>query len=164
MWPNSLWVVETSWRPDSLESGELLLTVREVTETAVTMRVHGAAVLAGKSVHKGFESLPIRYDARVEGVIVIDRAKRAITRWDRAALGEYTGEWFAEDGGRWRAAKPDAPLALGFAFEIDQTASQLPPERRRPRSFVHAYIFRDREEHYWDPLKWAKWEADRRRD
>jgi hypothetical protein len=39
----------------------------------------------------------------------------------------------------------------------------LPPERRRPRSFVHAYIFRDREEHYWDPLKWEKWEADRRR-
>ena len=69
--------------------------------------------------YANIESLPIRYDARIEGVVVIDRAKCAITRWDMAALGDYTGEWFAEDGGRWRAAKPGAPLALGFALEID---------------------------------------------
>lgn len=135
------------------------LTIREVSETAVIMRLHGAAVLAGRSVHKGFESLPTRYDARVEGVVAIDRAKGAITRWDMAAPGDYTGEWFAEDGGRWRAAKAGAPLALAFAFEIDHSAYQLPPGRRRPRSFGHACIFRDREEHYWDPLKW---EADQR--
>ncbi|HWB02475.1 MAG TPA: hypothetical protein VG796_05575 [Verrucomicrobiales bacterium] len=161
LWPNSLWVVENAWKPDSLKSGELKLTVSGVSEGAVTLRIYGKAHLEGQSVHKGVESLPIRYDARVEGVVTIDRAKRAITRWDMAALGDYTGEWFAEDGGRWRAAKEDAPLALGFAFEIDPTAYQLPPERRRPRSFVHAYIFRDREEYYWDPLKWAE---NRRRD
>ena len=39
-------------------------------------------------------------------------------------------------------------------FEVDQTAYDLPPERRRPRSFMHAYTFKDREEFYWDPDKW----------
>jgi len=57
--------------------------------------------------------------------------------------------------------KPAPPLALGFAFEIDQIAWQLPPERRQPRSLVHACIYRDCEEYCWGPLKW---EADRRRD
>jgi len=45
---------------------------------------------------------------------------------------------------------PEAPLPLGFAFELDQTAYELPPGRRRPRSFMHAYIFRVAEDHYWD--------------
>jgi hypothetical protein len=45
-------------------------------------------------------------------------------------------------------------LPLGFAFEIDPTAYDLPPERRRPRSFTHAYLFREREAFYWDPDRW----------
>ena len=61
-----------------------------------------------------------------------------------AALGDYTGRWFAGNKG-WKEATAEAPLALGFAFELDQTAYELPPERRRPRSFIHAYIFKDRE-------------------
>ncbi len=55
---------------------------------------------------------------------------------------------------RWQAAKPSAPMPLAFAFELDETAYILPPERRRPRSFIHAYIFREREQYYWDPEKW----------
>jgi hypothetical protein len=56
----------------------------------------------------------------------------------------------------WQEATREAPLPLAFAFEIDSTAYDLPPERRRPRSFMHAYIFQNREEHYWDPDKWLE--------
>jgi hypothetical protein len=40
----------------------------------------------------------------------------------------------------------------------------LAPERRRPRSFIHAYIFKVREEHYWDPDKWLEeWKKRRKK-
>ena len=160
MWPNSLWVVEVSWLPNSLREGHLELTVEDVSPEAVRMRIHGRARLAGQSGHKGFEGIPIGYDANVEGVLEFDPATKRITRWDMAALGDYTGEWFAEDGGRWREAKPEAPLALAVALEIDETAYKHPPERRRPRSFVHAYIFGNNEEHYWNPIQWEQdWRA-----
>ena len=86
-------------------------------------------------------------------LLVYDRATGKITRWDMAVLGDYSGRWFAGNNG-WKEATPDAPMPVGFAFEIDQTAYDLPPERRRPRSFMHAYMFRDRDDHYWDPDKW----------
>ena len=82
-----------------------------------------------------------------------DQAKGQITRWDMAALGDFSGRWFAGNKG-WKEATLDTPLPLGFAFELDTTAYELPPERRRPRSFMHAYTFKEREEFYWDPDKW----------
>jgi hypothetical protein len=84
---------------------------------------------------------------------VYDRAKGKIVRWDMAVLGDYSGRWFAGNSG-WKEATPESPMPLGFAFEVDQTAYDLPPERRRPRSFIHAYMFKEREEFYWDPDKW----------
>src|SRR5205814_9963501 len=103
-----------------------------------------------------------RYDARLEGVLVYDRVQQKIVRWDLATLGDFSGRWFAGNSG-WKEATPAAPLPLGFAFELDQTAYELPPERRRPRSFVHAYLFRSREDHYWDPDKWlADWKKQQR--
>src|SRR5262249_49002734 len=35
--PQTLWVVEESWKPDSVREGKLNLTVEEVTETSVKM-------------------------------------------------------------------------------------------------------------------------------
>ncbi len=49
----------------------------------------------------------------------------------------------------WLVRKNGAPMPL--AFEIDPTADNLPPVRR---SFMHAYMFKDQEDHYWDPDKW----------
>ena len=157
--PQTLWVVEETWRPDSVREGQLRLTVEEVSAASVRLRVHGSVVLSAQSVlhtwpdHKFIKNLENRYDARLEGVIVYDRARKRITRWDMAALGDYVGRWFAGNGG-WKEATAAAPMALGFAFEVDPTAYDLPPDRRRPRSFMHAYIFREKEEQYWDPDKW----------
>ncbi len=161
--PQTLWVVEESWRPDSVRSGDLQVTVEEATPQIVRLRLHGAVLLSAPGVlhtwpdRKFVKNIENRYDARLEGVLEFDRAKNKITRLDLAALGDFTGRWFAGNKG-WKEATPEAPLPLGFAFELDQTAYDLPTERRRPRSFMHAYIFRAQEEHYWDPEKWlADW-------
>jgi hypothetical protein len=159
--PQTLWVVEENWRPDSVKEGALAVTVEGVSERMVRMRLHGSVLLSGPGVLRKWPSgefiknLENRYDARVEGVIEYDRANRKVTRLDAVALGDYSGRWFAGNSG-WREATRDAPLALGFAFELDTTAHDLPAERRRPRSFVHSYVLRDREAFYWDPELWLE--------
>lgn len=159
--PQTLWVVEESWKPDSVREGQLKLTVEDVTPKLVRMRMHGSVLLSGPGVlhtwpdRKFIKNIENRYDARLEGVLEYDRGAGKITRWDMAALGDFTGRWFAGNKG-WQEGTAEAPLPLGFAFEIDSTAYELPAERRRPRSFMHSYIFKDREEHYWDPDKWLE--------
>jgi hypothetical protein len=159
--PQTLWVVEESWKPDSVRAGDLKVTVEDVSPEVVRMRMHGTVLLSGPGVlhewpnRKFIKNVENRYDARLEGVLVYDRAQEKITRWDLAALGDYSGRWFAGNNG-WKEATLQSPLPLGFAFELDPTAYDLPPDRRRPRSFVHAYIFRNREDHYWDPDKWLE--------
>jgi len=159
--PQTLWVVEESWKPNSVRAGELKVTVEDVSPQVVRMRIHGSVLLSGPGIlhswpdRKFIKNVENRYDARLEGTLVYDRVKGRITRWDMATLGDYSGRWFAGNKG-WKEATPEAPIPLGFAFEVDQTAYDLPPERRRPRSFMHSYIFRAREEHYWDPEKWLE--------
>jgi hypothetical protein len=157
--PQTLWVVEESWKPDSVREGELNVTVEEVSSETIRMRMHGSVLLSGPGIlrewpnGKFIKNLENRYDARLEGILVYDRLKEKFVRWDLATLGDYTGRWFAGNKG-WQEASLEAPLPLAFAFEVDATAYELPPERRRPRSFVHAYLFRAQEAHYWDPEKW----------
>ena len=109
--PQTLWVVEESWKPDSVREGELELTVEEVSpqDSPHARPRLGAAVGPGVlrtwPDHKFIKNLENRYDARLEGVIVYDRAKKKIVRWDMAALGDYTGRWFAGNNG-WKEATP----------------------------------------------------------
>jgi hypothetical protein len=160
--PHSLWVVQGTWQPDSVREGDMALAVEEVSADSVRMRLRGHVLLVAEGTH--IQGTERRYDARIEGAIVVDRARRKIVRFDAAALGDYTGEWFASYRERWQAATPAAPLAMGFALEVDSAAYDLPPERRRPRSFVHAYVFREHEEYYWDPDRWlGDWEKRRER-
>ena len=161
--PQTLWVVEESWRPDSVRAGELQVTVEESSLQHIRLRLHGSVLLSSPGVlhtwpdRKFIKNIENRFDARLEGVLEFDRAKNQFTRFDLVTLGDFSGRWFAGNKG-WQEATPQTPLPLGFAFELDTTAYNLPPERRRPRSFMHAYIFRTREDHYWDPELWlADW-------
>ena len=170
LWPQSLWVVEHAWNPHSVRQADLHVTPLEISPQILKLRIHGSVLLTVPSRLRRYptseyiKDLENRYDARLEGTIVLDRAADRITSWDMVALGDYGGAMFThrEENGRnvgddgWREATAGAPVPLGFAFELDQTAYDSPPERRRPRSFVHAYIFRDREPFYWDPDKWAE--------
>lgn len=167
--PETLWVVTHSWQPDSLRSGELKLTVVEATPQTLRLRLHGSVILTAKAPHfqyptgKVVKEVENRYDARLEGMLVYDRSQKRISRWDMTALGDYQGTWFAGNDG-WKEATTAEPLPLGFAVELDQTAYQVPPERRRPRSFIHAYLFNGREQFYWDPAKWEEdWKKRQRR-
>jgi hypothetical protein len=141
--------------------GKLETTVEDVTAKTIRLRIHGSTLLSGPGVlhewpnRKFIKNLENRYDARLEGVIEYDRDKKKIVRWDMTSLGDYSGRWFAGNKG-WKEATIKEPLYLGFAFELDQTAYDLPAERRRPRSFMHAYMFRNRDEFYWDPEKWLE--------
>ncbi len=177
MWPQTLWVVEHTWQPDSLRKGKLELSVQEVSPLTVRFRVHGSVVLSAKSRLRIYptgrykKNLENRYDARVEGTLVYDRAKSKIIQWKMVALGDYTGAMFTdrEKKGRrigdtqWREATSEAPVPLGFAFKLDNSAYEVPAQRRRPRSFVHAYIFRNREPFYFDPDKWLQdWQKRKR--
>ncbi|MSR52127.1 MAG: hypothetical protein EXS09_02420 [Gemmataceae bacterium] len=161
MWPQTLWVVEQVWQPNSVREAELNLTVEEVTAQKVSLRIEGTVLLSGTGplklypTGKVLKTVENRYDARMQGVLEYDRTGKRITRWNMAALGDYAGSWFAGNDG-WKEATRETPVPLGFAFEIDSTAYQVPAERRRPRSFVHAYIFKEREPFYWDPEKWEK--------
>src|SRR5262249_54446034 len=47
MWPQTLWVVEQTWQPNSVREGQLRLMVEEVSDQAVRMRVGGSVVLSG---------------------------------------------------------------------------------------------------------------------
>ena len=157
--PQSLWVVEEMWKPDSVKAGKLETTVAEVSPEAVTLRIHGSVLLTGPGIlhtwpeRKFLKNIENLYDARLEGTIIYDRKKDKIVRWNMTALGDFAGRWFAGNKG-WKLATVEEPVIHGFAFELDETAYELPPERRRPRSFVHAYIFRDRDDFYWDPDRW----------
>jgi hypothetical protein len=132
-----------------------------VSEQVVKMRLSGAVLLTGQGVlhewpnRKFIKNVENRYDARLEGVLTYDRAKKKITRFDAVTLGDYSGRWFTGSKG-WKEATQQQPLPLAFAFELDQTAYDLPAERRRPRSFMHSYVFRNKEEHYWDPDAWLE--------
>ena len=170
LWPQTLWVVEHEWQPDSMREGELHVMVEEVSPQSLRLRLHGSVLLSANSRLKIYptgkiaKELENRYDARLEGVLNYDRAADRITRWDMVALGDYTGAMFTHrvvNGQRvsdnpWREATAAAPVPLAFAFELDAGAYEAPPERRRPRSFVHAYTFRDREAFYWDPQLWEE--------
>jgi hypothetical protein len=159
--PQTLWVVEEMWKPDSVRRGQLRVTVEDVSAETLRLRLHGDVLLTGPGVLRGWpngkfiKNLENRNEARLEGVLVYDRRRQRLVRFDLVALGDYSGRWFTNQHG-WKEATRQAPLPLGFAFELDPTAYDLPPERRRPRSFVHAYIFRDREEFYWDPDRWLE--------
>src|SRR5262249_40103677 len=97
--PQTLWVVEETWKPDSVRRGELHVTVEEVSPKAVRLRVHGGVLLSGPGVlhewpnRKFIKNVENRYDARLEGVLVYDRTRQRISRFDLAALGDYTGRW-----------------------------------------------------------------------
>jgi len=167
--PQSLWVVEEFWKPNSVRAGDLQLTVEEVGEQVVRLRLHGSVLLSGPGVlhewpnHKFIKNVENRYDARLEGVLEYDRKRGKFLRWDMVALGAYTGRWFAGNKG-WKEATAATPLPMGFAFELDSTAYDLPPDRRRPRSFVHAYLFKEHEDYYWDPDRWlADWKKQQKK-
>lgn len=158
------------WAPDSVRQGELKLTVEEVSPLAIRMRIHGSVVLVGPPNWdlvttpglglKDRKDLENRYEARLEGLLVYDRAKNRIADWEMVALGDYIGMLRRV---AWHG--PESPLPLGIAFKLDRSDYELPPERRRPPPMVYAHTLKNKEQYYWDPEKWeADWKKQQKQD
>jgi hypothetical protein len=153
--PGSAWQAEYQWKADSVRRGSLVLTVEEVAPSRVRMRLHGTISLATPTVPaygvdrpnlpKGLKN---QYDARLEGQIEYDPARKRITRWDMVAFGDYLGLCYAYDHPRPFATRP---LALGFTFELDRGSYELPAELRRNKPMLRNYLS---EQFYFDPESW----------
>ena len=147
------------WEPDSLKRSELHISVANVSARTIRLRIHGDAllILHDKINKQKHRDLINSYDARLEGEIEYDREQQRIVRWDMATLGNYTGHWHAP-AGRSFQAMPNEPIAVGFAFELNEEVYQLPPERRHPCSYMHAHVFNGEREKpfYWDPDLWLE--------
>src|SRR5262245_55504117 len=82
--PQTLWVVEETWKPDSVREGRLRVTVEEVSPRTVRLRLHGSVVLSGPGVlhtwpqRKFIKNIENRYDARLEGVLHFDRVNNQV--------------------------------------------------------------------------------------
>src|SRR5438445_4549690 len=78
LWPQTLWVVEQTWQPNSVRAGELKLTVEDVAAQAVRMRLDGSVLLSANGPLKLYPTGKVlkmvenRYDPRLQGLMVCD--------------------------------------------------------------------------------------------
>jgi hypothetical protein len=110
-----------SWRLEHIRTAVLTLTVEEVSPL-LRMRLQGTALL---TTDADVERAQRGYDARLSGWLTYDREKKAFTRFDMIALGDYWGGDY--EGGRF---KRPGRTPLGIAFELvrgDNAIDRVPP-------------------------------------
>jgi hypothetical protein len=130
-----------SWQKHHLRGQDLTLTVEDVSATTVRLRLEGSVRLAHdapeKAVHYHKALRPLhhedpkafaRFDGRVLGYLSYDLKKKAFTRFDVVALGEYVGPllnpYRNEDRQNFYLIKP---CPLGVSFEIAPPGLIVPP-------------------------------------
>src|SRR5262245_25452640 len=113
------------WEKNQVRSLKMTLTVADVSDERLKLRLDGAALLATgadvKNAGRGF-------DVRLLGWVEVDRGKKAVTRFDAVAVGDHWGE-----GHFTRGARP-GKAPLGIAFELakgDDPGDRVPPQGAR---------------------------------
>jgi len=110
-----------SWSLEQIRTGTLTLTVEEEAPV-VRMRLQGAALLTTDADPKKAQR---GYDARLDGRLTYDLQKKAFTRFDIVATGDYWGGDY--EGGRF---KRPGRTPLGISFELvrgDNAIDRVPP-------------------------------------
>jgi hypothetical protein len=123
------------WSKEQIRSLELKLTIVEVSDERLRLRLDGQVLLTTKADVKQSER---GFDARLLGWIEVDRTKKTITRFDAVALGDHWGE-----GSLTRGARP-GKTPLGIAFELargDDPGDRVPPQGAR---WLEGYYRSDR--------------------
>jgi hypothetical protein len=116
----------SSWRPEQVRRQKLTLTVDDVSDKALRLKIEGEVLLATAAdadrADRGFE-------ARVLGFVEYDRDRKALTRFDVTAVGEHWGDTPLTRGAR-PGRKP-----LGVAFELSRGVGgdRVPPQGARDR-------------------------------
>ena len=134
-----------SWKPDSVRAGELDADRRgglsadsphAHPRVRAAVRRRACSHLARPQVRQEPRE-PLRRPAGRRDRIRPGRRRRSSAgTWRLWAITR--GRWFAGNKG-WKEATADAPMPLGFAFEVDQTAYEL-PAGTPPAALVHARL------------------------
>ncbi len=113
------------WQRQEVRSQRITLTITEVTEAAVHLKLEGTVLLAS---HANPEQANRGFDARLLGYITYDRSTRAITRFSLVSVGDHWGR-----GPFTRNARPGRS-PLGQVFELvrgDAPEDRIPPQAAR---------------------------------
>ena len=115
------------WNPKHIRSLELDLTVTEVSAVSVQMRLQGTVLLeaplkdapngARAKTRKGEPIVgdhQLKFDGRMLGYLTYDLQKKAFTRFDVVALGDYVG-FYGDTNGLGEILS----LPLGVAYAVD---------------------------------------------
>jgi hypothetical protein len=124
-----------AWRLEDIRAGMLALTVEEVAPV-LRMRLRGSALL---STDKEPAKAQRGYDVRLSGVLTYDPGKKAFTRFDVVAVGDYWGG--DHEGGRF---KRPGRTPLGIFFELargDNAIDRVPPLVHMDREQVYRAYF-----------------------
>jgi hypothetical protein len=95
------------WKAGQIKSADFAATVDEISATMITLRVGGSYHLAGDFPETSLGHCD--YQGRLSGVLTYDRVRKAFTRFDLAAVGDWKG---MRHGGDLTGA------VIGFAFEL----------------------------------------------
>jgi hypothetical protein len=124
----------SAWTEKQLRQHEMSLTVEDVSDRRIRLRLNGNALLATNDdtlrADRG-------YDARLLGYIEYDRAKKTIVRFDVVALGDHWGETALTRGAR--AGRQ--PLGIVFELSTGVAADRVPPQAARE---INHYLGRGR--------------------
>lgn len=113
------------WRSEEVRKMDLKWTVQEVSDGALTLELVGSSLL---STSADANKSKRGYDVALRGVLVYDRAKKAITKLDIVAVGDHWGRSTYTPGDR-PGRKP-----LGVALELvkgDKPDERVPPQAGR---------------------------------
>ena len=129
------------WAPEHVRGHELTLLVEDISASAVRLRLEGSVRMAHDAptkdvrYHKALRPLHhddpkafARCNAQMLGYLTYDLDKKALTRFDVVALGEYVGPllnpYRTEDGQTFYLIRP---CPLGVSFEIARPGLIVPP-------------------------------------
>ncbi len=113
------------WAARQVRRAEFALTVSEVTDASVTLRLAGEVLLADDADPAKAER---GYDAKLGGSVRFDRAAGRLVEFEVTALGNHWGQ-----DGHTETARPGRGL-LGIAFgPVVQAGSAAPADRVPPQ-------------------------------
>ena len=137
---NGTYGLPGAWSLGDVRSGELTLTVEEVSPL-LRLRLRGSAVLA---TDKDLAKAQRGYDARLTGILEYDASKKAFTRFDFVAVGD----WWGGDLEGNRFVRP-GKVPLGIAFELasgDRASDLVPPKGQPYKNLIPGYFAAEREQ------------------
>lgn len=113
------------WSKEDIRSRAMTLTVTDIDDLSIKLRLDGAVLLASDA---DLDKAERGFDVRLLGEISYDRVKKAIDRFDMAAIGDHWGEGtFTRNARKGRAG-------LGVYFELSKgntAADRVPPQGAR---------------------------------